>query len=144
MILDLPQKWDSDSGHFVKISLRALGLKYQLGHLAGCYCPAPSPGHTNFMVIDNDFLHSVAISYCGCKGSPDRYAQLLEIGWWPSTTFEPQTVATFGTLRRFHVINLRGHLSPTDYYRAIEELTDGTGLHRPPVSITSPISGLNS
>lgn len=88
------------------------------------------------MVIDGDAIHSVAITYCGCRNSPDPYSQLLEIGWWPASTQEPQTVATFEALRRFHVINLRGHLSPTDYYRAIEELTDGTGLHQPPVSYT--------
>lgn len=127
------KKWDSTSGHFVKISLRSLGLRYQLGHIPGDYCSAPKAGHTNFMVINNDALHSVAIDYCGCPGSPVHHAQLLEIGWWPSTTQEPQTVGTFNALRQFHVINLRGHLSPTDYYRAIEELTDGTGLQRPSV-----------
>ncbi|KAE9393383.1 hypothetical protein BT96DRAFT_959082 [Gymnopus androsaceus JB14] len=110
------------SGYFIKVSLHSLGLRYQLGHIPGEYCTAPKAGHTNFMVIDNDALHTVAIDYCEC---------LLEIGWWPSTAHEPQTVATFNALQRFHVINLRGHLSPTDYYRAIEELTDGTGLHRP-------------
>lgn len=92
------------------------------------------------MVIDSDALHRVSILYCGCDGSPNRYAQLLEIGWWPSTTFEPQTVATFNALRRFHAINLRGHLSPTDYYHAMEELTDGTGLYQLPVGFYMPLS----
>lgn len=93
------QKWDTIRGHFVKVSLQSLGLRYQLGHVPGHYCISPSPCHTNFMVIDGDALHRVSISYCGCPGCPDRYAQLLEIGWWPSTTFEPQTVATFNALR---------------------------------------------
>lgn len=94
----VPKKWDSLSCYFVKVSLRALGLRYQLGHIPGDYCSSPKAGHTNFMVINHDALHSVAIDYCECPGSLAHHAQLLELGWWPSTPQEPQTVATFNVL----------------------------------------------
>ncbi|KAE9390556.1 hypothetical protein BT96DRAFT_833289, partial [Gymnopus androsaceus JB14] len=84
--LHIIDKWDSSCSYFIKVSLQLLSLKYQLGYIPGQYCTVPRPGHANFMVINSDVLHSVAIAYCGCQGSPDQCAQLLEIGWWPSCT----------------------------------------------------------
>ena len=60
--------------------------------------------------------------------------QLLEVGWWPSTPLEPQTAATMFLLRLFHVTNLAGQVTPTDFYRTLEQLSSGGGLSNLPVS----------
>jgi hypothetical protein len=39
-------------------------------------------------------------------------------------------------LRLFHIMNLQGHISPTDFYRTLEQMTCGDGLLRIPVSMT--------
>ena len=43
-------------------------------------------------------------------------------------------------LRVFHVMNLQARLAPTDFYRALERLTDGQGLTELPVRTTVCIS----
>ena len=60
--------------------------------------------------------------------------QLLEVGWWPSTPLEPQTAATMSLLRLFHVTNLAGQVTPTNFYWTLEQLSLGSGLSNPPVS----------
>ncbi|EEB97678.1 hypothetical protein MPER_02956, partial [Moniliophthora perniciosa FA553] len=62
----------------------------------------------------------------------EPYQQLLELGWWPSSYKEPRSAASFNLLRFFHVNNLQGQIPPTDFYRALEQITDGTGLNTPP------------
>ncbi|KAK7051669.1 hypothetical protein VNI00_004648 [Paramarasmius palmivorus] len=64
----------------------------------------------------------------GLNDSTERHHQLLEIGWWPASYKLPQTAATFEALRNFHILNLQGQLPPTDFYRSLEQITDGSGL----------------
>jgi hypothetical protein len=79
-------------------------------------------------------IHYVVIDFCGCVGAPSHYVQLLEAGWWPSTPLDPQTAATMSVLRLFHVTNLQGQVTPTDFYRTLEQMTSGDGLSILPVS----------
>jgi hypothetical protein len=37
-------------------------------------------------------------------------------------------------LRLFHITNLQGQVTPTDFYRTLEQMTSGDGLSNPPVS----------
>ena len=60
--------------------------------------------------------------------------QLLESRWWPSTPLDPKTAATMSVLRLFHLNNLQGHVTPTDFYRTLEQMTSGDGLTKVPVS----------
>ena len=71
-------------------------------------------------------------------GAPPHYVQLLEVGWWPSTPLDPQTAATMSLLRLFHVTNLQGQVTPTDFYRTLEQMSSGDGLNKLPVSNHSP------
>jgi hypothetical protein len=59
--------------------------------------------------------------------------QILEVGWWPSTPLDPQTAATMSVLRLFHVTNLQGQVTPTDFYRTLEKMSSGDGLSNLPV-----------
>ena len=86
------------------------------------------------MVLAPNGIHIVAIDFCGCVGAPSHHVQLLEVGWWPSTPLDPQTAATMSVLRLFHVTNLQGQVTPTDFYRTLEQLSTGDGLTKLPVS----------
>jgi hypothetical protein len=79
-------------------------------------------------------IHLIDVSFCGCHGAPAHRNQLLEVGWWPSTPLEPQTAATMNVLRSFHIFNLQGQISPTDFYRGLEQMTCGNGLSTLPVN----------
>jgi len=118
---------------FKLTSLQHLGLQVHLGH-GGIPCDFRIQGHKDFLVIDMNGIHSVELSFCGCSSAPTHRDQLLEVGWWPSTPLEPQTVATMSVLQTFHVLNLQGQVAPTDFYCTIKEMTCGDGLTVLPVS----------
>ncbi|EEB97521.1 hypothetical protein MPER_03140, partial [Moniliophthora perniciosa FA553] len=44
----------------------------------------------------------------------------------------PRSAATFKLMRQFHVVNLQGQVPPTDFYRSLEQLTDGSGMKHIP------------
>ncbi|KAF7305756.1 CxC2 domain-containing protein [Mycena chlorophos] len=52
-------------------------------------------------------------------------------GWFPSTSTSPRTCATFACLDRFQTLSLQGKITPYNYYRSLEILTDATGLKPP-------------
>src|SRR5882762_2725004 len=118
---------------FQRSSLKDLGLRVQLGHAPGRFCPTKEPGHKNFAVIDANGIHSVAVDFCRCASILHR-AQLLRIGWWPATPLEPQTCASMSVLRHFHLLNLQGKVTGYSFYRALEYQMDNTGLNIPSVS----------
>lgn len=98
-------------------------------------CPSYTRAHKDFVILDINGIHTANIDFCGCEGAPPPRDQLLEVGWWPATPREPQSAATMRLLRSFHVWNLQGHISPTDFYRGLEQLTCGDGLLSLPVCI---------
>ena len=111
-----------------------MDLRIQLGHKQGVICPFRQAGNKDFVVIASNGIHSIAIDFCGCAGAPSHHLQLLEVGWWPSTPLDPQTAATMSILRFFHITNLQGQVTPTDFYRSLELMSSGDGLTNPPVS----------
>ena len=117
------------------MKLSSLGLRVQLGHQIGQSCPFRTPGHKDFIVIHINGIHTINLDFCCCDGAPLPWEQLLEVGWWPSTPLEPQSAASMTVLRSFHVWNLQGQITPTDFYRSLEQLTCGDGLTRVPVSL---------
>ena len=119
--------------YFQRSSLKTLGLRVQLGHPPGRFCPTKQPGHKDFAVIDTNGIHSVAVDFCRCVQVEHR-SQLLRIGWWPATPLEPQTCATMAVLRHFHLLNLQGNVTGYSFYRALEYQTDNTGLNPPLVN----------
>ncbi|KIM82772.1 hypothetical protein PILCRDRAFT_7683 [Piloderma croceum F 1598] len=115
---------------FQQSTLMALGLRVQLSHPPGRFCPTKEPGHKFFAVIDANGIHSIAVNFCRCVHVEHR-TQLLRIGWWPATPLEPQTCATMSVLQHVHLLNLQGNITGYSFYRALEYQTDNTGLHRP-------------
>jgi hypothetical protein len=122
---------------FDKLSLRELGLRYQLGH-GGAKCPYPSPGPSDLMVFDTSGVHYVAVNYCDCGQGGQvihQRTQLLRSRWFPATFDRPKTVFTFDCLATFHELTLQGKTTPFDFYHTILRRTDNAQLSKTIVSL---------
>ena len=113
-----------------KTSLKALGLRIQLGHVVGEECPFPLTTRADdFIVIDVDVIHPVGLDYCGCGKTADpEYVQLLKYRLYPATVDNPQTAFTFRALEYFHALTLQSKVSAYDFYKAIEARADAPAL----------------
>ncbi|RXW11706.1 hypothetical protein EST38_g14149 [Candolleomyces aberdarensis] len=113
-----------------KTSLKALGLRIQLGHSAGDPCPYPAaaPGD-GFVIIDIDAIHSVNLDFCDCGKTADlNYVQLLQHQLYPATSDRPKSAATFRLLKFFEILQYESKLSAYEFHQAIARLTDNTSL----------------
>ncbi|KAK6996611.1 CxC2 domain-containing protein [Favolaschia claudopus] len=113
--LHCPEEWN---GRFwVKVCLRDLGLVFQLGH-GGWPCPHPAGRARNM----------ITFQYCGCDAADDatNIEQLLRNRWYPATTVDPGTCATFATLETFRLLNVVGNLNVQDFVKTMERRTDAT------------------
>ena len=115
---------------FVEVSLKSLGLKVQLNH-ASMYCENPIPCHAAFLVIHTNGIHEVAIQYCGCSRAIDPHIQLLRWGFYPASQQIIKTCATFTLLDLLHKLALTSKASTYDFYRALEKLSNNTGISVP-------------
>ncbi|KIJ10070.1 hypothetical protein PAXINDRAFT_16915 [Paxillus involutus ATCC 200175] len=125
---------ESWSGAFFKhTSLRQLGLRIQLGHALGSLCCNPEPAHhdDNFILVDLNGIHSVALDFCNCETAQAHHIQLLRARWYPATTSEPKTAATFRLLDHFQMYTLESKGSAFEYYHALSHLTENTGVNPP-------------
>ncbi|KAJ6535891.1 hypothetical protein B0H10DRAFT_1657134, partial [Mycena sp. CBHHK59/15] len=59
----------------VGISLKILGLRMQLGHRVGDFCPVPIPDNS-FIILNAHGIHEVSVDYCGCNDAPTKASQL--------------------------------------------------------------------
>ncbi|KIK33966.1 hypothetical protein CY34DRAFT_98770, partial [Suillus luteus UH-Slu-Lm8-n1] len=117
---------------FQSITLKALGLRVQLGHTPGERCYNAQPVSCDeFTVIDAHGIHDVAVDFCGCETAQIRYKQLLRARWFPATTSDPRTAATFGVLELFHLLSFESKVSAYEFYHSLARRSDNTG--------TSPI-----
>jgi hypothetical protein len=115
--------------------LKALGLRIQLGHLTGT-CSLPQRAfNDDFVIIDADGVHEVAIDYCGCQQSLPKTVQLLRSKLFPSTVIDPKTAATFRVLEGFQMLTFTSKISAYEFYQALARRTDNTGTCTPPVRI---------
>ncbi|KAF6758079.1 hypothetical protein DFP72DRAFT_989163 [Ephemerocybe angulata] len=122
------QRWN---GHFfLKVPLKSLGLRIQLGHARGALCPKPETAWgDDFVIIDIDGVHTLGVDYCACGGSSkSQVDQLLERRLYPATTVNPKTAATFRVLEVFEILQYESKVSPYELYNTISRLTDNTGI----------------
>ncbi|KAH7906698.1 hypothetical protein BJ138DRAFT_1219360 [Hygrophoropsis aurantiaca] len=116
--------------YFECVSLKKLGLRIQLGHSTGDKCVAPTRAHgDDFTVVDSHGIHEVALDFCGCERMQNHTNQLLRMAWFPSTTDDPKTAATFRVLEQFHLLSFESKVSSHEFYHALARLTDNTGLN---------------
>jgi hypothetical protein len=126
------QKWNNV--YFKKISLKAMGLRVQLGHV-NTPCVLPVAGHQDFIVLHTNGLHYVAVDFCGCNERIPHRQQLCKSEWFPVTVYQPQTCVTFRLLDLFHIVTLTGKLSAHEFYRSLEHLTDNLDIKIPKVRV---------
>ncbi|KAJ7060044.1 hypothetical protein C8F01DRAFT_1254159 [Mycena amicta] len=129
--------WDNAALHRMHIgnvSARSLQFAYQLGHHGRpCISPASTEDQT-MVVMDVRGVFTLRVRFCGCAKalSQDPVAQLMSNGWYPATTIDPATCATFEALETFRQLNVVGNLSAHDYVGTLERLTDPTMLGSTP------------
>ena len=117
------------------MSLKSLGLRFQLGHLDGV-CSLPQPAfNDDFVVIHINGIHEVAVDYCGCQQLLPKTIQLLRARLFPSTVIDPKTAATFHVLEAFQMLSFTSKVSAYEFYQALARRTDNTGTSPPPVRI---------
>jgi hypothetical protein len=87
------------------------------------------------VVMDVSGIHTVDFQYCGCDRSSqiNNLGQLLGNAWYPATTIDPETCATFECLESFRLLNVVGNVTVHDYVGTLERLTDPLHLSNVPV-----------
>lgn len=115
--------------------LKALGLRIQPGHGVGEHCinSIPTAGD-DFVILDCNGIHQVALDYCGCTSAKDSTIQLLCAKLYPATIQAPKITATFNLLKFFHLLTFESKASAFELYHTLARKTDNTGIHRIQVS----------
>ncbi|KAJ7038747.1 hypothetical protein C8F04DRAFT_909699, partial [Mycena alexandri] len=104
-----------------------LGVVYQLGH-HGHSCDFPEAKERAMVVMDVTGVHTVSYHFCACEKAA-RFAngtlgQLMGNAWYPATTVDPETCATFEVLELFRLLNVVGNMNVHDFVRSLERRTD--------------------
>ncbi|KAF7321831.1 CxC2 domain-containing protein [Mycena kentingensis (nom. inval.)] len=126
-----PLHWIEEwtGSYFKRRSLNTLGLRVQLGHIAGERCLLARSGHHDFTIIHHNGIHQISVDFCGCAlNDSDPAVQLLRSSFYPATGDRPQTCATLSCLDEFHALSLHGKTTAYDYYHALEYRTSGCGM----------------
>ncbi|KAJ7016350.1 hypothetical protein C8F04DRAFT_1281664 [Mycena alexandri] len=125
------QEWNGT--YWVKTTLNKLGCVYQLGH-RGQTCPRPAPAIREMVVMDVSGVHTVKYRWCGCGACDDanNLQQLLRTGWYPATTVDPATCATFDALELFRLLNVVGNVNVHDFVGTLERRTDACDVKKVP------------
>ncbi|KAF7308965.1 CxC2 domain-containing protein [Mycena kentingensis (nom. inval.)] len=124
------ERWNG--AYFTRTSLRACGLRIQLGHEDHTTCARPRRGRGDFVVLHANGIHEVALDFCGCYHSKDvDHQQLLKAGYYPATLDAPRTCATFSCLDLFQALSLHGKTTAYDFYSTLEALTNAVGIKPP-------------
>lgn len=111
----------------------------QLGHDVGVSCvnPVMTAGN-DFVIVDCNGVHQVALDYCGCSTATKVTTQLLRARLYPATVQAPKTAATFNVLEFFHLLTFDSKASVFEFYHTLSRRTDNTGtLNIPVCSFTS-------
>ncbi|KZP23155.1 hypothetical protein FIBSPDRAFT_952228 [Athelia psychrophila] len=125
------QRWNGS--HFERTTLKDLGLQIQLGHGAGerCVNPMRAAGD-DFVIIDCNGVHAVALDYCGCTSANKETIQLLRARLYPASAQAPKTAATFNVLEFFHLLTFDSKASVFEFYHTLTRRTDNTGTFYTP------------
>ncbi|KAG1727954.1 uncharacterized protein EDB91DRAFT_1239465 [Suillus paluster] len=110
---------------FIATSLKKLGLRIQLGHTTGESCILPHKSfNDNFVLIDTNGIHEMVVDFCGCETSQTHTKQLLCMGWFPSTTVDPRTAATFQLLHCYKILSFESKASTYEFYHSLVCISD--------------------
>ncbi|KAF8442225.1 hypothetical protein L210DRAFT_3397494 [Boletus edulis BED1] len=128
--LHLVKEWTGT--HWLRKSLKDLGLVIQLGHPSGESCYLPKAPHSDdFVIINGNGIHAVTLRFCGCKFADSHIQQLLRYRLFPASTDKPRTAATFSVMEEFHLLSLESKVSAHHYYSALARRGNNVGLSPP-------------
>ncbi|KAG1877378.1 hypothetical protein F4604DRAFT_1923970 [Suillus subluteus] len=113
------------------LTCRILGCNFNLDTPPGEHCSNPSLIHTDFILLDINGVHNVVLCFCECQTAQSRTTQLLRMRWFPATTLELKTAATFRLLHNFHILSFESKASTFEYWQTLAHLTNNTGLNPP-------------
>ncbi|EKM53869.1 uncharacterized protein PHACADRAFT_29178 [Phanerochaete carnosa HHB-10118-sp] len=123
--------WRWNGQFFDKITLKDLGLVFQVGHPPGIACINLRLGPHDFVVVHTNGIHPISIRYCECNHlheAGDTIQQLLHYELYPATLFDPTTCFIYRVLEHFSMLTLQGKITPYDYYLSLQYLTDNLKL----------------
>ncbi|KAG1894399.1 uncharacterized protein F5891DRAFT_1130931 [Suillus fuscotomentosus] len=125
------QHWIDE--HFENTSLKSLSLRIQLSHHVGehCYNPVSTAFHNDFVVLDTNGVHSVAVDFCGCETAQSLTTQLLCVQWFPATSLNPKTAGTFRLLYHFHILTFESKALAFECWQTLSRLSDNSGVNHP-------------
>ncbi|KAJ7103991.1 hypothetical protein B0H15DRAFT_942026 [Mycena belliarum] len=91
-------------------------------------CAFPDDRVRRMVVIEAPIIHQIEFRYCKCEKSDDadNLQQLMRNGWYPATTTDPGTCATFRSLEAYRLYNVVGNMNVRDYMTALARMTDTT------------------
>ncbi|KAF7365978.1 CxC2 domain-containing protein [Mycena venus] len=71
-------------------------------------------------------IHILTFQYCNCEQSQrtNNLGQLLGNKWYPATTVDPSTCATFKALETFRLLNVVGNVTVHNFIDVLERKTD--------------------
>ncbi|KAJ6521770.1 hypothetical protein DFH09DRAFT_1330882 [Mycena vulgaris] len=122
--------WKAELGFFVKHDISAVdggNHAVSLGHY-GKPCPNAGTSQMTTLVEPNG-IHATKIYFCGCHDNPSvdsKFDQLMEAGYFPSSTDSPRTAFSFDVLKRFHLASLESKTAALDYISCLRRLTDNS------------------
>ncbi len=121
--------------------MKSLGVRVQLGHPIGEKCYNPVAAHAdNFVLLDNHGIHELGVDFCGCERATSFTTQLLRNRWFPATTTEPKTAATFRVLETFHLLSAQSKVSAFEFYTSLARRSDNTGTRKAKVNFLARYS----
>ncbi|KAJ7834048.1 hypothetical protein B0H14DRAFT_3087643 [Mycena olivaceomarginata] len=103
-----------------------MGLQIQLEHWgsdAACPVPQAAPGD-DFVIVDTLGVHPVHLDYCNCGQGGHHTVQLLRAWFWPATTTNPRTAATFSVLRQYHLLSFKSKCAVLKFYQSLAREND--------------------
>ncbi|KAG1861286.1 hypothetical protein F4604DRAFT_1684097 [Suillus subluteus] len=74
--------------------------------------------HDDFVVLDVNGVHQVAVDFCACEIAQSPTTQLLHVRWFPATTIDPKTAC---------------NASAFEVWQTLSRLTDNTGIRTPKI-----------
>ncbi|KAJ6488281.1 hypothetical protein C8R47DRAFT_1071998 [Mycena vitilis] len=109
--------------------LISIGFVYQLGHEGGS-CKRPEAKIRTLVVMDVNIIHTIKYRFCGCDRSDtsNNLRQILRNAWYPGSTVDPDTCATFKSLDFFRLLNVIGNVNAQDFVRTLEHNTNAMGF----------------
>ncbi|KAJ7719391.1 hypothetical protein B0H16DRAFT_1739421 [Mycena metata] len=127
----LSSEWNGNYWNIV--TLQHLGLIYQLGH-GGLPCKRPHPVERTLVVIHTNGIYTVKYHFCGCNLSDhaNNLRQFMRNKWYPASTVDPGTCATYECLDLYRLLNVVGNINVHDFVRSVERLTDATKITKVP------------